>query len=524
MMPKRNGILTNLILIIVAGTIFLMSARFNNEQNSVKWFIWEFGIIAWFIISLMCVKEIKQLSCDLFSHRILKCLLFIGTIQALYILIQFFEILPSNHDYLKVTGSFDNPAGAVSLLALLFPVGVHLKCHSNGRKRLCVVIQLLFYIVAIVACQSRTGLIAVVLSTSVYFLVEHSSFRRFVTRPLVICCIAVIGVVATYAIFKWKADSSNGRLLILLVSLGMISRKPLFGYGPHGFTANYMVNQADFFANNPDSSYSILADNIIHPFNEYVNITVNYGLIGLVVFIGVWIILAVVLVRHKDKGIGLWLAVLAAFAVLCAFSYPLHYAHVWFVMQMLAVYSLRIFIPQERHWVVRIPVILVCLVGLMGLGCVVRNELRWKIVQDKALEGYSFTMQKYYDKLYPKMKRNHLFLYNYAAEQNICGMYAESLQTTMESQKKLNDYEVQLLLADNYENIGDSAMAVAAYSLAHDMIPSRFVPLYCLMDFYNLCGDSVTALNYAIQILEKPVKIPSDAINSMKDEARVLTR
>ena len=162
---------------------------------------------------------------------------------------------------------------------------------------------------------------------------------------------------------------------------------------------------------------------------------------------------------------------------------------------------------------------LLCLSGLVCLSLSARNELRWKMVQDKALEGYSYSMQKYYGKLYPHMKRNHLFLYNYAAEQNICGLYDESLRTVMESSKKLNDYDTQLLLADNYENTGDSAMAVAAYSLAHNMIPCRFVPLYCLMEFYRSRGDSLNAGDYARQILDKPVKVPSETVDMIKAKA-----
>ena len=38
-----------------------------------------------------------------------------------------------------------------------------------------------------------------------------------------------------------KVGSSNGRILILLVSLGMIVRKPLFGYGPHASVAEHIV-------------------------------------------------------------------------------------------------------------------------------------------------------------------------------------------------------------------------------------------------------------------------------------------
>lgn len=519
-----NAVLTCLIVIIFTSSVFLTYVGFNNEQNAIKCFAWGAGSITWLLLTLLCVRNLRVLADTLFSRRLVKCLFVLGTFQALFVLVQFFGFLPSNHDLLKATGTFENPAGAVSVLALLFPIGIHLLCNSKGAERFGIVTQLVLYIAAIAVCQSRTGIMATLVSVSVYILVGYRKLRRFVARPQVICCIAAIGLLGACTLFRWKVGSSNGRILILLVSLGMIVRKPLFGYGLHGFTANYMVSQAAYFADNPDSAYGVLADNIIHPFNEYVNITVNYGITGLTVFIGIWVLLAVNVVRRQGKGMNLWFAVLTAFAVICAFSYPLHYAHVWFVMLLLAVYSLRHLIPHERHWAVRIPVILLCLAGLVCLSRVVRNELHWKMVEDKALEGYSYSMQKYYGKLYPHMKRNHLFLYNYAAEQNICGLYDESLQTVMESQKKLNDYDTQLLLADNYENIGDSAMAVAAYTLAHYMIPNRFAPLYCLMEFYNSCGDSVKALNYANQILEKPEKVPSETINDMKIKARELAR
>ena len=514
-----NIVLNCLTVVIFAGSVFLTSARFGNEQNGIKWFVWGIGSIAWLMLVLLGVRDLKVLASALFSRKMLKCLFVLGTIQAMLVLVQFFGFLPSNHDLLKVTGTFENPAGAVSVLALLFPAGLHLLCNSKSAERLGIVIQLLFYIAAIAVCQSRTGVLAAVLSASVYFLVGYRNLRLFVARPPVICCIAAIGLLGAFVLFRWKSGSSNGRILILLVSLGMIVRKPLFGYGPHGFTANYMSSQAAYFADNPDSAYAVLADNIIHPFNEYVNIAVNYGITGLAAFIGIWALLAVSMVKRQDKGRSLWFAVLTSFAVLCAFSYPLHYAHVWFAMLALAVYSLSHLIPHGRHWAVRIPVMLLCLSGLVCLSLSARNELRWKMVQDKALEGYSYSMQKYYGKLYPHMKRNHLFLYNYAAEQNICGLYDESLRTVMESCKKLNDYDTQLLLADNYENTGDSAMAVAAYSLAHNMIPCRFVPLYCLMEFYRSRGDSLKAGDYARQILDKPVKVPSETVDMIKARA-----
>jgi hypothetical protein len=54
----------------------------------------------------------------------------------------------------------------------------------------------------------------------------------------------------------------------------------------------------------------------------------------------------------------------------------------------------------------------------------------------------------------PQMQHNPLFLYNYAAELNYIGRYEESLMITEECRLGWNDYDVQMLLADNLENTG----------------------------------------------------------------------
>ena len=69
--------------------------------------------MAWFVLSLLFVKDLKALSEVLFIPRLLAWLFAIGTLQSFDVLAQYFGFLPSNHDLLKVTGTFENPAGAV---------------------------------------------------------------------------------------------------------------------------------------------------------------------------------------------------------------------------------------------------------------------------------------------------------------------------------------------------------------------------------------------------------------------------
>lgn len=48
------------------------------------------------------------------------------------------------------------------------------------------------------------------------------------------------------------------------------------------FQAKYMDYQAKYFERNPNSEFINLADNVKYPFNEFIKIAVEFGLVGLI--------------------------------------------------------------------------------------------------------------------------------------------------------------------------------------------------------------------------------------------------
>lgn len=48
------------------------------------------------------------------------------------------------------------------------------------------------------------------------------------------------------------------------------------------FDANYMLYQAAYFRSHPDSPFAILADNVKAPFNEYLWMAAQWGLVSLI--------------------------------------------------------------------------------------------------------------------------------------------------------------------------------------------------------------------------------------------------
>ena len=95
------------------------------------------------------------------------------------------------------------------------------------------------------------------------------------------------------------------------------------------------------------------------------------------------------------------------------------------------------------------------------------------------------------DRLYPFMRENPLFLYNYGAELHVAGLWTASLSILTECVRGLNDMDVQMLLADNY---------------------SRLVKLY------GQTGRDAEARQLAGEIIVKPVKVPSFRVDRMKRE------
>lgn len=521
----NNRLVSIIVKVILTSVfvclVFIKSNKFNNEYSDPRFYIFIISILFLIVLKLLFEKKIKQLSYSFFSPLQLQLFFLVGSFEALFCLLQFLNLAESGSDYIHVTGSFENSAGTISVLSLLFPLGLHFFTQTKGAIRNIIVAQMTIYILAVFICESRTGILALIVSSIAFFLYGYPSFRSKLININIILIAIIVTVVLSILLYNWKRDSADGRLLVWMVSLGMIKEHPLFGFGFHGFEANYMDYQAQFFINHPDSVYDMLADNIQHPFNEYLYILVNWGIIGLCIALIIMMLLIYAIIQRHDDLAPVWIAILAALMILCLFSYPFHYVSVWFIMFYIIAYVLKGFLLNNVLVSIRVPSVIVCLVALYFVLCNIRDDMRWKVVEQKSLEGYTVSMLKYYEILYTKQRHNAMFLYNYAAELNICGLYEESLKIINECRHKFDDYDVRLMVADNYANLGDTASALYEYQQAAAMVPCRFIPLYKMMELYDTYGDDERTDSLARLIMDKPVKIPSTDIRRIKSAAAI---
>jgi O-antigen polymerase len=338
---------------------------------------------------------------------------------------------------------------------------------------------------------------------------------------------AVLIITILVGLYFLKKDSADGRLLIWQCSARMIANKPLLGHGVGGFQREFMLYQADFFRTHPASSYSMRADIVKHPFNEYLLLLVEHGLLGGLVF-GLFVYMLIREYRkNKSSEMFYTMLCLSGIGVFACFSYPLVYP---FIRLMVVFCAALIMQPETKRWkipqklfsIIK-PAVLVVSVTLLIHTCnMFYDEYSWNTIAKRSLAGETKKVLPDYARLYKTMNRNGLFLYNYAAELNFIDRNTESNRLFFEASHFMNDIDLQLQMADNYQKMKQYKEAEDCLLLASNMIPNRFIPLYRLAKLYELTKQTYKAKLIAKEILFKPIKIISPEITMIKVEMEEL--
>lgn len=125
-----------------------------------------------------------------------------------------------------------------------------------------------------------------------------------------------------------------------------------------------------------------------------------------------------------------------------------------------------------------------------------------------------------YKDLYSALKNNSSFTYNYGAILHSFHKYKKSLEVLKECRKTLNDYNIQMLMAEDYKLIGLKDSALTCLNEASFMIPNRFLPLYHKMEIYKEKKDTTNVINISELIISKKVKdCSSSAVRNIISEA-----
>lgn len=497
---------------------------FSDEWILPKWYLGALCllfVVLWIIVSNSYSRE------NLCKHITEFCVIagYVCIVECLYaVALLFFH--HGNMDY-GVQGTFDNPAALALHLCLLLPCVVKiLESSLHDRlsvRRILLIAGIALIVVTITLTISRTGLICLAVMLAIDALIRLHVKSR--VKVSMVCCIILSSI--TYCLIN-KQESTTGRKFILSTTWNLIKDHPIKGYGSEKFHKEYMVRQCDFFKENPESNYSMLADDIRHPLNEFLYLWVNYGIAGpamlLILLIVPW------LYFWKRKGlVGLKMA--ATIFIFSSFSYPLHYPLTWLLLIGLDGYVAYDIVCRHYSLSKETQTVLKSgsfkyvslMVGVMISAALLYNgyyEYRFGKVERRALKGHSREMLSDYHKLLSHFRNDPYFLYSYMSSQYRSGHFADAVATYGKLSAIDGGYDVELLAGDTYRQMGMYDKANDHYGTASHMCPCRFAPLEGLLLSYQFHGKKDSADYVAKQILKKEVKVPSPVISYIQDEAK----
>lgn len=504
-------------ILVLISSIFIYSHQFTDPYILTKWLS---TILVLLGMGLCCSIRMligKPLRINISFVGI--SILLACSVEAIYGLSQYFKILSINSVY-DLTGSFDNPAGFASCLCASLPFCVFL--IQNNKKYIQYLGWFLAGIIAlsIVLSQSRAGIISGSILCFIYLYKKW--YKQKLWRLGLLAAMAAL-VISCY----WmKKDSADGRLLIWQCGINMAKESPLIGHGIGSFEAHYMDYQADYFRKHQESRYSMLADNVKQPFNEYLGVLLNFGIIGSLALFFLVGLLIYFYNKNPNTKKRIALYSLISIGVFSLFSYPFTYPFTWIIL-FLCIFMIaeeRIKCLLNLDWARYIICFLALGGSIFGIYKIterIRNEREWSKISTLALCNDKGLTLLRYKKLEESFADNPYFLYNFAAVLFENKKYKESLQVALQCRRYWADYDLELIIGENYQNLNETRLAEKYYNNASFMCPSRFLPLYKLFYLYKQNGEKQRMQTVANIIIDKPMKIKTPIILMMKRKVKM---
>lgn len=495
-----------------------MSVFFYSESMTDSFIVpkWCFSLaISFLLLIFLSVKNFHVTCCDINLLSIGRIIALICFFQALYGWAQWFEWISSNNIY-KVVGSFDNPAGFASSLTAGLPfVLLCFKASSSKVEKWFICLSALIITGAVILSESRSGIVSIAVFFGLYFY-KRISFNQYLKAFSLICIILLLMCGAYFL----KKDSADGRLLIWHCSWELVKEKPLFGHGLDSFRAHYMDYQARFMELYPNNEYVMLADNVISPFSEYLNVLLNFGFVGGLTLVVVFILILYCYYKNPILEKRVAATSILVIAVFSIFSYPFTYPFVWIVL------GVNFYILVKGAFAFKVSIIyrrLIC-VFVASFSLIALNQLYYRVVSEYEWGKIVYCVNEKdltkFQKLLPAMRNNPYFLYNYSVVLFDTNHLNESLEIALKCREFWADYDLELLLGDICKQKRAFVEAEKYYRKASLMCPCRFIPLHKLFKLYHEIGDRENCHTVAKIINKKEVKIQSAIVRKIKDDVK----
>ena len=435
----------------------------------------------------------------------LSIFLSIGLIEAIWGFRQLQGWEYSNHSLFRLTGSFFNPGPYSGYLAVTLPVAL-------GIISSCLWVYAMYRL------------------NWEQIKAKVRQHRKLYITSTILGCILLSG--GSIALYSLKKDSADGRFLMWKITAKAIQKQPITGTGLGGFPAAYAEAQAEYMASGKATEQEKrIAGCPEYAFNEYLQIGLEQGVVGLTLFTAWLGLLFYKGIKNKRYACCGGLMSLALFAFS---SYPLQLPEFWVVLIFLGVMSVTPDKDEIREnqaesnahrWGKQI---FFMGISILGIGLFWMQKDHYKAYQkwNKAQmyyknKAYEAALEVY-EPLYPLLKHKPEFLFEAAQSLSKTGRYEKANEYLERAILLSSDPMLYYVMAKNEQCLGEYRQAEKHLLHAIDILPERIYPYYLLMNLYTEPSYFQPAkLKMAIDsVLTKKPKVESSAIKEMKEKAR----
>jgi hypothetical protein len=356
------------------------------------------------------------------------------------------------------------------------------------------------------------------------------ALRRRPARKVQLRLLAAVLVLATVLLFV-NRHSSAGRWFILKQAGQVFLQHWQTGAGSYSPAFNHQ--QAVYFSNQPSlhTNKALLASNGFYCNNEFLQLGIEKGIVPVLLLLlltGYFIQRLHTSFKTKSfTAAHIIVALLIPFITGLFLSYPLHQPVSLFVFCLL----FCLLIASDRHWgrfakAGRwLAAGVSCFVLLLVVNRQIQRHRYQTIFTEAVLTANSGYTQKAIALLRP-LQHNRFAAQNYTAL--LAGLYHQTGQTTkaitlIESMhQRVCTHELHQLLGNYYLQLNDTVNARQHYFTGLYIKPCLLQSRLNLAQFYKATGQPDSALFWAHDLLNHPVKINNPVATALQKQASAL--
>lgn len=427
-------------------------------------------------------------------------------------------------------------------------------------------------LLVIPATMNRASWVGVGVSSFFIFNQEYHLIGRHtrwlktgIRKIIIIAGLLVLIATITIGLYQVKRGSSIGRLFIWEVTVRKIAEKPLFGYGVGRFEAEYNNWQAEYFKNHPvetEGPRGMAAGNTKYCFNEYLEIASEMGIIGLALFLIIFLFLLILPIRDDSSrryylrstpslfpcnfghsvipsSASTDLRFFNSFISLLAcalISYPFYSLSTLIIFFLLSAmvssdvsvikkYNFSQYCPSFRYSI-RLALGLLLVSVVYFLLNLTKEQYKNSINMDEGAKLYQFRSYneaiQCFEEVYPYLKYNGPYLQYYGKALSMKGDFNKGVEMLERARCFTADEVLHTTLGDTYKAIKRYTEAEEAYQYASFMVPHKLYPGYLLAKLYVEIGQNEKSLRTAKELLNKKIKVKSTATKEILEAIKIL--